>query len=227
MTVNMPRGRRRRDAFGAWKSPFALLALLAFAGAAAGWPADLRGPVSATAPASLGVVLLLTAPAKGRAGAMACSGTAITRDLIVTAAHCLAGRGNVTIVRSVNRTSVLEPAAATYVHPNFYRTDDKVPKNDIAFVRSASPLEEPQMLLNMDAADHLDDIGVHSTTCGFGQNNDVVSMDGTTPMNALETKAAPMLVVNDRPSPATGRLNGISAALSYGLAVLGVHVALV
>lgn len=128
-----------------------------------------------TDPTELGVVLLLTPPVGGKG--MSCSGTIVSDKLILTAGHCVSGRGNVTIVRkSPSGGTVSEEAAETFVHPDFYRTTtDRIPCNDVALIRCASPLTGAPAALKLDFGEQLDSVGTKLTVCGFGRQSATVN----------------------------------------------------
>jgi hypothetical protein len=79
-------------------------------------------------------------------GGAVCSGTAIGRDLVLTAAHCVARPGNYAIVRKLAGTQQLVPVARVVLHPGFsadsFRT--RKPTPDLALLKTALPL--PQAL---------------------------------------------------------------------------------
>lgn len=118
------------------------------------------------------VVLVLGPRGNGR---MACTGTAIGRDLVLTAAHCVAAGASATVVeRDDGRRPRIVRVAAAERHPSF-DLDTAVARGetaDLALLKLAEPLS-PQRAPAMLSEREIVLIGERFTVAGYG-----VTIDG-------------------------------------------------
>ena len=117
------------------------------------------------------VVLVLGPRGNGR---MACTGTAIARDLVLTAAHCLAGANATVVERDDGRRPRLIRVAVGERHPSF-DLDTAVARGetaDLALLKLAEPLSS-QRLPAVLGERTIVLIGERFTVAGYG-----VTIDG-------------------------------------------------
>jgi secreted trypsin-like serine protease len=117
------------------------------------------------------VVLVLGPRGNGR---MACTGTAIARDLVLTAAHCLAGASATVVERDDGRRPRLVRVAVAERHPSF-DLDTAVARGetaDLALLKLAEPLSS-QRLPAVLGERTIVLIGERFTVAGYG-----VTIDG-------------------------------------------------
>jgi len=96
----------------------------------------------------------------------ACTGTVITPDIILTAAHCVAGNRQVAVAYKEDGSHVLQRVMARAVNPGF--SPKARVSIDLALIRldSALPARFRPMVLESDDSSH--QIGVRRTIAGFG-----------------------------------------------------------
>jgi hypothetical protein len=101
----------------------------------------------------------------------ACSGTAIGRSLVLTAAHCVARPGDYAIVRNLAGTQHLVPVARVLLHPGFsadsFRT--RKPTPDLALLKTALPLPQSLKPAPLARENSLPRPGDRFLIAGYGQ----------------------------------------------------------
>lgn len=96
----------------------------------------------------------------------ACTGTVITRNIILTAAHCVAGNKQVAVAYAENGSHVLQRVAAKAINPG-YSPKARV-SIDLALVRIDSSLPERFQPMTLDSGTATNDVGVSRLVAGFG-----------------------------------------------------------
>ena len=133
-----------------------------------------------------------------------CSGTAIGRDLVITAAHCVVRPADYAIVRKLFGIQHLVPIARVVLHPRFsadsFRT--RKPTPDLALLKTALPLPQSLRPATLAHEDSLPRPGDRFLIAGWGQG--VEGDDGS--VGILRTLAL----------PAVGTTGGIMVRLSAG-----------
>jgi hypothetical protein len=133
-----------------------------------------------------------------------CSGTAIGRDLVITAAHCVARPADYAIVRKLAGTQHLVPVARVVLHPRFsadsFRT--RKPTPDLALLKTALPLPQTLRPAALARENSLPRPGDRFLIAGWGQS--VEGDDGS--VGVLRMLAL----------PAVGTTGGIMVRLSSG-----------
>ncbi|MCA1952666.1 MAG: S1 family peptidase [Hyphomicrobiales bacterium] len=141
---------------------FAVLALVLAAAVPEAWALGGRasGPDS-----GLGAHLVMVlSNERNRHGA--CTGTAIARDIILTAAHCVAGNKRIAVAYPENGSHVLQRVAAKAIHPGFSpRSRVSI---DIALIRLEGqlPARFLPMAIDRGAGGHA--VGARRVIAGFG-----------------------------------------------------------
>ena len=101
----------------------------------------LVGETETNGPMAPHAVMVLTSGAKG---AGFCTGVVIGRDLVLTAAHCVAGLAKTMVFFKQHDAPVFLPPAAIAVHPG-YKVDTPRTRErsiDLALIRTNAPLPE-------------------------------------------------------------------------------------
>jgi hypothetical protein len=174
-------GNRRRGAAGAGVRVVVLAALLVSARAAyAVAPGIPAGP---TAYPATGALLVFDAKAPW----LACTGTLITANVVLTAAHCMVFLGHrlpgfaLTPRIADARPEATDPALRVVVHPQFViRAEGKAPLHDLALVLLSRPLAAvaPETLLSESQGAGLV-VGRAVDLVGYGRVSRTVEVRGT------------------------------------------------
>jgi hypothetical protein len=101
----------------------------------------LVGESETNGPMAPHAVMVLTSGARG--GGF-CTGVVIGRELVLTAAHCVAGLGKTMVFFKQNDAPVFLPPAAIAVHPG-YRADAPRTRErsiDLALIKTSAPMPE-------------------------------------------------------------------------------------
>lgn len=152
------------------------LALLALAPFASGEALALGGE-AASPDRGLGAHLVMVLSRQGdRHGA--CTGTVIAPDIILTAAHCVAGNKMLAIAYPEGETHVLQRVADKAINPG-YSGKSRV-SVDLALVRLDSSLPSRFSPLPMDEGDNDHAIGQSRTVAGYGLTADRLENSGGT-----------------------------------------------
>ena len=101
-------------------------------------------------------------------GVATCTGTVISPTAVLTAAHCFAfsNVGGVVITAVSNGTKVDIASSRVAVHPGFSASAEQVYFNDVAVVRTASPLPVPASPILLSRAPEVNE---ESLVAGYGQ----------------------------------------------------------
>jgi secreted trypsin-like serine protease len=112
------------------------------------------------------VVKLTISLASGEVGT--CTGTVISPDAVLTAAHCFAfsRSASVIITAVAGGGKVAIPASRVVVHPGFSISSQGVLFNDVAVIRTASPLPVPSLPILLSRTPAVDEEAV---VAGYGQ----------------------------------------------------------
>jgi len=104
----------------------------------------------------------------GGGGVATCTGTVISPTAVLTAAHCFAfgDVGGVIITAVVNGAKVDVSSSRVVTHPGFSASTQQVYFNDVAVVRTASPLPVPALPLLLSRAPEVEE---ESLVAGYGQ----------------------------------------------------------
>lgn len=140
---------------------------LAVAAAFAGVPSSVvaLGGAAAGPDAGLGSHLVMVLSKQGsRHGA--CTGTAIAPNIILTAAHCVAGKSQVAVAYSEGGSHVLQRVAATAVNPGF-SAKARV-SVDLALIRLEGSLPARFLPMTLDRGQGSHSIGEQRRIAGFG-----------------------------------------------------------
>ncbi len=96
----------------------------------------------------------------------ACTGTVIARDIILTAAHCVAGNKQVVIAYPEDGSHVLQRVAAKAINPGF--SPNSRVSIDLALVRIEGKLPARFQPMSLEADDGNHAIGANRRVAGFG-----------------------------------------------------------
>ena len=119
-----------------------------------------------------------------------CSGVAIAPDLVLTAAHCVLGKGKYRLVTYEGGRSSVKEAARVVPHPQFAPRADAP---DLALVKLATPLSSTLIPAAFSERRTPPSVGERFVVAGFG-----VATAGQ--RRTAGTLRAATLVVTDRPS---------------------------
>jgi hypothetical protein len=96
----------------------------------------------------------------------ACTGTVIAPDIILTAAHCVAGSKQVAIAYAEDGSHVLQRVAAKAVNPGF--SPNARVSVDLALIRLEGRLPQRFQPMALETGDGNHAVGVRRTIAGFG-----------------------------------------------------------
>lgn len=153
-------GRARRlAAWAAGAASLVILALPAFA---------LGGAQSQPDPGLQPHVLMVLSREGTRHGA--CTGTVIGRDVILTAAHCVAGKKQVVVAYAENGSHVLQRVISRAIHPGFSGRERV--SLDLALIRLESPLPARFAPLPFDRGEVEHRVGATFLIAGYGMQRE-------------------------------------------------------
>lgn len=142
-----------------------------------------------------------------------CSGTLIARDLVLTAAHCVASGGTF----SVNSI----PVSQIVIHPAFRRDTYQThkPSPDIAILRLSSPLQRPLRPARLAAEKAFPPHGATFVIAGFGEGTEGDRRIGTFRtaqlVNAGTTGGIMLRLHAPKEAPGAGSCTGDSGGSAY------------
>lgn len=142
-----------------------------------------------------------------------CSGTLIARDLVITAAHCVASGG----AFSVNSI----PVSQVVIHPAFRRDtyETHKPSPDIAILKLASPLQNPLRPARLATEKAFPARGTALLIAGFGEGTEGDRRIGTFRtaqlVNAGTTGGIMLRLERPQTSAFTGSCTGDSGGSAY------------
>ena len=121
---------------------------------------DTHGPMAPHA------VMVLTSGARG---AGFCTGVVIGRDVILTAAHCVAGLAKTMVFFKQNDAPVFLPPAAIAVHPAYKAEAPRTRERsiDLAIIRTNAPLPEALKPVTLEQTANIS-LGALYGISGFG-----------------------------------------------------------
>lgn len=141
------------------------LALILIAGAAATGHALALGGQASGQDSGLRPHLVMVLSKQGnRHGA--CTGTVVAPDIILTAAHCVAGNKQVAVAYAEDGSHVLQRVAAKAVNPGF--SPNARVSVDMALIRLEGRLPQRFQPMALETGDSNHAIGVRRTIAGFG-----------------------------------------------------------
>ncbi|WP_024277869.1 trypsin-like serine protease [Xanthobacter sp. 126] len=99
-----------------------------------------------------------------------CTGTVLARDLVLTAAHCVAPKADYAVAIIGDGEPKLVPAARIAVHPRFDATQFQTrrPTPDLALVKLAAPLPARFRTARLSTASELPEKGASFVLAGYG-----------------------------------------------------------
>lgn len=147
------------------------LAALLGLGLAIAWPSAATALGGAQSRAETGLaphlVMVLTRDGN-RHGA--CTGTIVARDVVLTAAHCVAGKRQVVVAYGENGGHVLQRVVQRAIHPGFSgRSRVSI---DLALIRLDGPLPGRFQPLALDRGEGQHRVGLSQKIAGFGMQRD-------------------------------------------------------
>lgn len=101
----------------------------------------------------------------------ACTGTVVARDVVLTAAHCVAGNKRIAIAYPEDGSHILQKVAAKAVHPGFSQKSRV--SVDLALVRLESALPARFAPMPIDRGEIGHEIGARRLVAGYG-----IAIDG-------------------------------------------------
>lgn len=110
------------------------------------------------------VVMVIKNFADGSAGA--CSGTMITANKVLTAAHCLENAASIDVLLGISATKLAYIAANSWqIHPNFARSSNGMLSNDVGVINVPVPLPLPTVPILSSATAQ---VGQKAVVFGYG-----------------------------------------------------------
>jgi|GEM_PF-865576 len=108
----------------------------------------------------------------GRAGQRhnACTGSIVSRSIILTAAHCVAGKRDVVIAYAENGSHVLQRVKARAIHPGF--SDNARVSIDLALLQLEGALPARFQPVTLDDGAGVHAVGASQIVAGFGLETD-------------------------------------------------------
>lgn len=133
-----------------------------------------------------------------------CTGTAIARDLVLTAAHCVQPKADYAITIRDKGATRIAKVSRIVLHPQFdpHQFETRRPSPDMAILKIAEPLPATYRVARLDAVAALPKRGKTFTLAGYG-----FARDGDEP--SLGTLRSIAL-------PSVGTTGGIMVRLSAG-----------
>jgi secreted trypsin-like serine protease len=146
-----------------------------------------------------------------------CSGTLIARDLVITAAHCVAGGGNFSMTTSAGAI----PVSQVVIHPAFRRDSYEThkPSPDVAILKLASPAPRHLRPARLTTEKSFPPHGTSFVIAGFGEAVEGDRRIGTLRtaqlINAGTTGGIMLRLTAPKTAPGTGSCTGDSGGSAY------------
>jgi secreted trypsin-like serine protease len=146
-----------------------------------------------------------------------CSGTLIARDLVLTAAHCVASGGSFSVTTSAGAI----PVSQVVIHPAFRRDSYEThkPSPDIAILKLATPVPRPLKPARLATEKTFPQRGVTFLIAGFGEGTEGDRRIGTFRtaqlVNAGTTGGIMLRLHAPSNAPGTGSCTGDSGGSAY------------
>jgi len=146
-----------------------------------------------------------------------CSGTLIARDLVLTAAHCVAAGGEFSVNTGAGSIRVLQAV----IHPSFRRNtyETQKPSPDIAILKLASPVARPLRPAQLASDKTFPPHGATFLIAGFGEGIEGDRRVGTlrtAPLINAGTTGGIMLRLHaPKNAPGSGSCTGDSGGSAY------------
>lgn len=147
----------------------AALGILAAAMAVLAQPVLALGGSQSSANSGLSAHLVMVLSREGnRHGA--CTGTVVASNVVLTAAHCVAGKKQVVVAYAESGSHVLQRVVARALHPGFSRNASV--SVDVALIRLERPLPARLSPLPIDRGESDHAIGASRLVAGFGMQRE-------------------------------------------------------